>query len=448
MVDDPMVVGGVDRDAHLLLPDDARRVVVLGGADVAAGLRHTGRTVDDEASGLQYDSAILVSPHRRAESLRAQISAADAVVRAGGALVVIDRPRFAWPDLLGRRDRLSGRRFRHGGVSTGRVVKELARVRDVTATMLLSPHDGRYRQIVNTSAPRASRRLACDALWQEANLPVAGLGRMLAAAPPRLAAAISPVVAVVAGADPAMAAYPDRVAFLGSASSGAVSLVSPGAPTRVLHPDPSWSPDGMVAAADALRDAAVDGVRVADHRRRGDQLDVEWLDGPALTGADGPRLAAALGTIHRRMVVDHRPLDEVVVAGPTPDAPRLIDDAVAPLSGAARQTLLEVDRRELVPVGWTHGDYGPRNARLRSDGVALFDLEFAQVEGACGLDIGWLLLQPGVDVATSRQAYEAAAGREVSRADVALGLAVLTQRYGAEVASARWRRKSPELLRR
>ncbi len=428
-----------DRDLHLLLPIGAHRVLVVGGADVATGLRLAGHEVDEEPTGACYDVAVLISPHRMTGTIGEQVAALDAAVRPQGALVVVDRPRTAWPDLLGRRDPVTGRRFGHGAIPAGRIRRALSRHRPVKGEFLLSVHDQRYRHLVSAGAPAAARRLALSALWQEASLPGRSLVAIIARAPRRVALATSPVVAFVAtsGSLPRIFEHSGAVAFLGSRMSPAVTLVRPGAGVKLVHPDPRWSPEYVVEAADALRNAGIEGVVAAEHRCDGDAVSVEWLSGRSPGSADRVCLAATLGRIHAATACGEAPLDHIRIGRAHSSAAHLAAEALAVAPEPLRAPLRALEG-STTAVAWMHGDWSARNCRISDEGVGVFDLEFAAVRGSAGFDIGWYLLQPGVAGGDVVTAYETAAGRKVTASDLALGLAGMVIRYGPDRASAAW----------
>lgn len=441
----------VDRDIHMLLSAEAERVLVVGGADVADGLRLAGHDVHEaglRASGGLFDAAVLVSPHRRPGALKDQLREVALKVDPVGSIVVVDRPRAAWPDLLGRRDPVDGHRFRRGAYSARRIARTLGKFRVVRGTYLLSVHDQRYRHMVSIDAPRASRRLAAESLWQEALLPLPWLAPLVAALPRRLAVATSPVVAFVAGgkAPSLISDTPDAVAFLGSRTSSSVALVRPGEGSTLVSADQDWSADEIVESARSLDDAGIKGIRVAGHRRVGERVEVEWLPGRTPGSADAVRLSDALGRIHGATARGICSLDQVRFGSARMTLAGLVAAAREAAPCELREVLADLDQAS-TPVAWMHGDWSARNCRITPGGIGVFDLEFSSVQGSAGFDIGWYLLQPGSAHSGVVSAYESAARRAITQQDLALGLAGMLVRYGPDRALASWREASQLTLR-
>jgi hypothetical protein len=459
----PPSVIGRDRDLHLLLPPRPASVLVVDSSDDAAeSLRLAGHSVTvvrpdthDWPSG--HDVGVLLSPHRAATPIYELIGRLDAAVNPHGAIIVVDRPRWAWPDLVGRRDRISGRRWLHGAMSARRIRQAINRHRPVEAVCLLTPHDLRFRHLAplvwrGRPCDRSAARLVLRELWVEAGLRLPVVASVLGRLPLAALIGSAPTLAWVAGAGSVdrtkLAEVSDGsapAAFLGSSEEPTCTVVvdpeTSSPRVFAVSADPRWSPGALVATAEALTAADVPDVSVATHRRHGDSVRIEWIEGRPPTEADTGAIAAALGRIHRTCAGPRTTAGSTTLAHGRTSLAEVISAArsVAPVD---LRPVLDGLEDVATPTAWVHGDWGQRNVRLINKVIGVFDLDLADERGSAGFDVGWFLLHDPDVTASVVAAYEAAAQRSVTIDDLRLGLAGVLSRYGPEAGSAAWARVS------
>lgn len=433
-IEAPPVAG--ERDLHLLLPPSPRRVLVIEGVDVGESLRLAGHdvtSVDTTATwGTGFDAVVLVAPSRSGRSVPDLLDRAGSAA-AGGSLLVVDRPRWSWPELLGRR-RIEDRGMRP--ISARRMERHLRRRHGDVRCFVTTPHVDRLRHLLEIPsridrARRTRLRTLWDALWSDAGLPLRWFAGVLSRLPRRAVLGTAPtVVWATSGAEPLIVDTFGNapLAFLGSPSSPVVTVLAgdAGRDISVLSPDPGWAPPAVAGLARELDALDVPDVVVARHEVVGDRLVVGWLGGREATPADEVRLAVALGHIHARLPVTRLPLRACSLAQGRIGATALLGPEDAELADT------------IVDRGWTHGDWCARNLRIDGSTIGVFDLEFADACGPIGLDIAWLLLRTNGSLTDLVDAYEAAAGRPVTMTDLRLGRSALAQRYGDDAASAAW----------